>query len=316
MNAIRFTDVMPRVMGEKLDAYFAENGWQLQAWDTNGSVGYQVYFGKGVQVDNHFEYGFPYLYDIDELQGFAEGLYERLRARDRQEATHAPKKYMNVDVVGFLQKIVDANTETYQEDFKLDKKIFAEVADGRRLEGNVWLWMSRQHGTQCMSEREVFIKDSPAYSTWTYYANDFVGESIKAYAVDVLGAKDGVIRGNVFELDYKAHAAEVVKNASEALEVLKVFEDGFEDRVSPERSGYAYYKGLVEEHGAIVASRWAAKDEGALQCVLNDQKRARDKLRVGWAPRVSLDEQMAGARAERVGDNAPGAPVRETGPER
>lgn len=191
------------------------------------------------------------------------------------------KKFLDVPVVDFLQKVVDDNTQNYCEDFELDKQIFAEVAAGGRLEGNVWLWMSRQHGTQCMSEKEVFVKNSPAYSTWNYFDNDFVGESIKAYAVEVTGVKGDVVYGNVYELDYRAHVAEVVKNAVEPLEVRKVFEDGYVDHVSPERSCYAYYSGLVAEHGAIVDSLWVPLDEDELTCVLSAQKRARDKLRIG-----------------------------------
>ena len=191
------------------------------------------------------------------------------------------RKYLDVPVIEFLQKVVDENTETYQEDFEIDKVIFAEVADGGRLEGNVRLWMSRKHGTECMSEQEVFVKDSPAYTHWGYFDNDFVGESIKAYAVEVTGVQDGVVYGNIYELDYKAHVAEVRGCAVESGLVHKVFQDGYVDRVSPERSCYGYYVGLVEEHGAIVDSLWAPKDEAELAYVLRDQKRNRDKMRVG-----------------------------------
>ena len=191
------------------------------------------------------------------------------------------RKYLDVPVIEFLQKVVDENTESFQKDFEIDKVVFAEVADGGKMVGNVWLWMSRQHGTQCMCEQEVFVKDSPAYSTWCYYDNDFVAESIKAYAVEVAGVKDGIVYGNVYELDYRAHVAEVRRRAVEGGMVHKVFQDGYVDQVSPERGCYGYYAPLVEEHGAIVDSLWAPKDELELLDVLRDQKRNRDKLRVG-----------------------------------
>lgn len=38
-------------------------------------MGYQVFFGTGVQVDNLYEYGFPYLCDKDELLAFAKKFY-------------------------------------------------------------------------------------------------------------------------------------------------------------------------------------------------------------------------------------------------
>lgn len=191
------------------------------------------------------------------------------------------KKFLNVPLVEFLQKVVDRNTETYSEDFKLDKEIFAEVANGGRLQGDVWLWISRQHGTECMSEQEVFVKNSPAYTHWCYFANDFVSERIKAYTVEVHSTKDNVVYGNIYELDYKAHVTDVINNAVEVGMVHKIFQDGYVDQVVPERSCYGYYVSLVEKHGAIVDSLWAPKDEGALVAVLAEQKRARDKFPLG-----------------------------------
>ena len=54
---------------EMLDAYLAINGWQLQAWldENHHLVGYQLYYGEGVQVDNQYEYGFPHLLDLEDL---------------------------------------------------------------------------------------------------------------------------------------------------------------------------------------------------------------------------------------------------------
>ena len=73
---VLFSSMLPEPMGSALDNHFVKNGWELQAWDSGEAQGYQVFFGKGVQVDNNFEYGFPYLYDKDELLAFAKGFYE------------------------------------------------------------------------------------------------------------------------------------------------------------------------------------------------------------------------------------------------
>ena len=96
--------------------------------------------------------------------------------------------------------------------------------------------------------------------------------------MEVGSVKDSVVYGNVYELDYKAHVAEVRRNAVEAGMVHKVFEDGFVDQVSPEQSSYGYYVGLVEKHGTIVDSLWAPKDEAELSYVLRAQKQARRAL--------------------------------------
>lgn len=73
---IKFTDVFPGIMGEKLDQYFDKQGWKLEY--RPAIVGYQVFFGKGVQVDNNYEYGFPYSYTKEELSVFANYLYSKI----------------------------------------------------------------------------------------------------------------------------------------------------------------------------------------------------------------------------------------------
>lgn len=76
-EVVLFASLLPEPMGTALDGHFKKNGWELQAWDNGKVQGYQVFFGDGVQVDNSYEYGFPYLYDKDELLAFAEGFYDR-----------------------------------------------------------------------------------------------------------------------------------------------------------------------------------------------------------------------------------------------
>lgn len=75
-NHISFSSLLPEPMGSALDLHFEKRGWELQAWDTGNAQGYQIYFGAGVQVDNYYEYGFPYLYDKEELLAFAKAFYE------------------------------------------------------------------------------------------------------------------------------------------------------------------------------------------------------------------------------------------------
>ena len=45
---------------DKINEIFEQNNWELVK--TKNKY-YQLYFGKNVQVDNMYEYGFPYLFD-------------------------------------------------------------------------------------------------------------------------------------------------------------------------------------------------------------------------------------------------------------
>lgn len=72
-----FRELVPEEIAKALDNHFVRNGWVLQRWVTNAENGYQIYFGKDVQVDNYYEYGFPYLYDREEAREFALRFYEK-----------------------------------------------------------------------------------------------------------------------------------------------------------------------------------------------------------------------------------------------
>lgn len=78
----KFEHLMPGFIGHELDVHFAKNGWKLERWEAPNSSGYQVFFGENVQVDNNFEYGFPYLFDKEEVIAFAEDFYERNLSKD------------------------------------------------------------------------------------------------------------------------------------------------------------------------------------------------------------------------------------------
>ena len=63
-EVVLFSSLLPPPTGTQLDELFLKRGWQLQRWVSEGGTpDYQVYFGPGMQVDNHYEYGFPYLYE-------------------------------------------------------------------------------------------------------------------------------------------------------------------------------------------------------------------------------------------------------------
>ena len=86
-TAVRFTDIAQADPGRAamLDKHFELNSWQLQRWENGESSGYNIYFGEGVQVDNHYEYLSPYLLEEGEL----------LDAMN-QWNIDAPKKYEGV----------------------------------------------------------------------------------------------------------------------------------------------------------------------------------------------------------------------------
>ena len=208
-------------------------------------------------------------------------------------------KHMDVDVISFLQDLMKKNTQHYQSDFEIDKRSIKTAAYSNRKEDKTLLWLARPMGTYCHTEYETFIRDTSAHNSWRYYAEHST-DPIVACAVELTGFLDGVIRGNVYELDYRAHAAEIAQKAVQPLAVEKTFRDNFIDRVEMGRGSYGYYVGLVEKHGPIISSKTIPQNEDELLGVLREQKRLRDNMK---APRQQtekkpLDEQIAGAESK------------------
>ena len=129
------------------------------------------------------------------------------------------RKFENCDVLSVLREIMSHNTKHYQSDFDVDEKIFAEAAK----EPDAWdrrlLWMSRPCGTHCLKEKDVFLFNSPEYSTWTAYAA--TADEIVAYAVQLNGYEDGALKGDLYELDYAIHCA-TAKNSAVYIAQVKL----------------------------------------------------------------------------------------------
>lgn len=205
-------------------------------------------------------------------------------------------KYMDVDIIAVLEQRMKINTQHYQSDFEYDKEIIERSAQSDRKEDKTLIWMSRPMGTHCHREYDSFIEGTGANTTWRFYAEQG-NDSIVAYAVELTGVKDGIVRGNLYELDYREFAAEITSKCVLPSELIKTFEDGFVVHVAPERSSYGYYINLVEEHGPIVDHFVIPQDKEQLSMVLSEQKRRRHKLSElkFEDPKVSLEEMISSA---------------------
>lgn len=121
------------------------------------------------------------------------------------------KRMICNNVVGALERIMLNNTERYQEDFDLDRMYIERAA---KFEPRTLLWMSRTNGTYCLDENRVFTKGTPAHYTWTYYyRTNYDLEDIVAFAVDIIGIKDGNVQGRIYKLDYPSHCRRVLKES-------------------------------------------------------------------------------------------------------
>lgn len=202
------------------------------------------------------------------------------------------RKYMNVDVVAFLEEQMKENTKHYQGDFEYDKETFARCAASPWKEDKTLLWLSRPCGTQCVKEHDAFLEGTAGHSTWQYYAQQEAGDRYVAFAVELTGVQDGVIRGNLYELDYEKHAEMVRCKAVPAYDVVKTFEDGFATQAPLARSSYGFWTEYVEKHGPVVDSLGVPSDKELHRAVIAEQRHARAGMKsAAWEP-VRVQEQV------------------------
>lgn len=188
-------------------------------------------------------------------------------------------KFMNIDLMGNLEKIMRINTRSYQSDFEWDRETLmdaAEKADTVPLRDRIYLWMSRPCGTWCVKEKDVFLEPACAHNIWSYYAGE-TSQRILAYAVEVMGMEDKKAVGNLYPLDYRKHVESVKNAAIPADRIRMVYEKGerFENRK----------KSLSKKDDAVFGryrySEYVPNDRRAWKAALYQEERKREKMRCG-----------------------------------
>lgn len=187
-------------------------------------------------------------------------------------------KFVDVDILDCLEQIVKKNTVHYQGDFEIDKYILQRYALDDNPENKHFLWMSRSYGTHCLRERSVFIKDSAQYTTWVFYEN-YDNQHILAYSVEITGYENGVIRGNIYPLDYKKHCILVRQTALPILGMDYIFAFG-----KYRSSDMMYMQSTVNEHLGLGDFEYAepyTNEEESLKALLSAVREPLYNIRQG-----------------------------------
>ena len=195
------------------------------------------------------------------------------------------RKYENIDIVAALGAVVELNTGHYKSDFKYDIELFKEAARNSDGDNNRLLWISRQSGTHCLQEREVYIKDTSAFHTWNAYGKllgspDFyrpvvVEDRIIAYAVNITGIEKGRIKGDLYELDYREHIRKLDKFALPLHTVTVVYKDGTTLTMLNKEHEVQHEK-LYRQHGQLQTLKSYTEDAGALRDILQQVRNKRE----------------------------------------
>lgn len=138
------------------------------------------------------------------------------------------------------------------------------------------LWMSRPSGTYCFRERDVFLKDTRQHNIWRFYGEQ-TRDKILAYAVELTGTKDDIIRGNLYELDYQQYFQHVI-DAALPVSVNRLFyEHGSRDTPAEQ-----FFDGSPDRVlGDFLRYEAQPRDPAVLQEALQQEQHGRDPGKTG-----------------------------------
>ena len=184
-------------------------------------------------------------------------------------------KFENVDVEACLHAIMECNTKHYQSDFEYDKAAFLKAVQSENKEDKTLYWMSRESGTWCFKERDIFIRDSEAFHTWQYYKDG--SDSILAYAVEITGTENGKAIGTLYTQDYRALAEHIDRAALPADTVTLRFQGDEQTYQFAYRDYFDHRYRIHDEHGRATLFRLAPNEPDILQSMLQSERAYRQK---------------------------------------
>jgi hypothetical protein len=115
------------------------------------------------------------------------------------------------------------------------------------------------------------------YNTWGYYA-DIKHDSVKAFAVEIIGSDGGAPVGDVYELNYSKHREAVQRSSFDAKTVDVTFIPTRCEDVTTRTFDVAEYsdhrRSITDRYGGVVSVRYnlSGEDEALLTEILDDFK--------------------------------------------
>lgn len=196
------------------------------------------------------------------------------------------KKYLDVDLVAELSKLVDAHVKHYKEDFDHDRKSLARAAKAELPEDKTLIWFCRESGTHCLRESQAFIRDTREHITLRFYAEQS-GEDITARIVVPKSVKGNKVMGDLYEVRFKELAWKVAQDSVDAVCNRLTFEDGTVHEV-PFSQSLRQAELLADEHGKLLNIHAIPSDREAFTTLLTQQRQRREKL-----PVAAQEEKLA-----------------------
>ena len=200
-------------------------------------------------------------------------------------------------MIAALEAIMHQNTAYYQSDFAYDIKMLRETARSDQPEDKLLLWLSRPSGTFCFRERDVLLKNTQAYNTWKF-CGEQTHDRILAYAVELTGAANGTVQGNLYELDYQQHFQHIRDAALPVGSNRLIYESGIREIGLKE-----HFDSRSDKYfGEFVRYEMQPRDPELLQAAIRQEQRSRESAQPGDFKEhlAALHTGLIEAEAQRI----------------
>lgn len=179
-------------------------------------------------------------------------------------------KFSNVDILEFMERVVEKHTKFYKSDFQIDKETLRRVADRQEQQDKIFIWLCRTAGTWLLLERNTLLKDTREFHTFSFYAEQ-TSDPILAFVVEVTGGAQGSVIGSIYALDFMAYYKHIQTASLKSETVVMQYEHGYRTQSADDRiSGYPDMK-----YGKLLSIRFQPHSEEELTMLLWKEQQER-----------------------------------------
>ena len=143
----------------------------------------------------------------------------------------------------------------------------------------------------------LLLKDTQAYNTWKF-CGEQTCDRILAYAVELTGAANGTVLGNLYELDYQQHFQHIREAALPVGANRLIYESGMRE-IGPKE----HFDSRSDKYfGEFVRYEMQPRDPELLQAAIRQEQRSREPARPGDFKEhlAALHTGLIEAEAQRI----------------
>ena len=167
-----------------------------------------------------------------------------------------------IDLLPYLEGIVQRNTQHYQSDFQHDRITLQNAARESNMENRTFYWMSRPGGTWCVKERDVFLRGTEGHIIWTF--REYESEPIEARRIVITGHQKNTIWADVYPIRYQEQVRRIRQTAIPTESVDLLFTSG-QHMALPYSEFAGYLADITARYGTIDRIRYAPKSGSGSQ---------------------------------------------------